>query len=123
MNLIKLPSCELHGIKGTELLIKLHAVISAIGKDSLGFSPNDISLHSLRSGAAMAMYLIAVPVFTIMLIGRWSSDASLRYIRRQAKGFSNGISTKMITHEAFFTIPEISRYDPRILGHHLNHRL
>ncbi len=35
-------------------------------------------IHSAWSGAAMAMYLAGVPVFTIMLLGRWSSDAFLR---------------------------------------------
>jgi hypothetical protein len=53
----------------------------------------------------MAMYLAGVPIFTIMLIGRWSSDAFMRYIRKQVKEFSEGISSKMIHHEQFFTIP------------------
>eukprot|EP00978_Attheya_sp_CCMP212_P021308 scaffold62029_cov65-Attheya_sp.AAC.1 len=44
----------------------------------------DIGTHSIRSAAAMAMYLAGVPVFTIMLIGRWSRDAFLHYIRRQS---------------------------------------
>jgi len=44
----------------------------------------------------MAMYLAGVPVFTIMLLGRWSSNAFLRYIRKQVKEFSRGISAKMI---------------------------
>ena len=123
VNTVLLPNGELHEIKATDLLIKLRAAVSAIGKEALGFGPKDIGLHSLRSGAAMAMYLMAVPVFTIMLIGRWSSDAFLRYIRRQVKEFSSGVSTKMIANEAFFTIPEISKEDPRISGHQLNHRL
>jgi hypothetical protein len=89
----------------------------------LGFGPNDIGLHSLRSGAAMAMYLFAVPVFTIMLLGRWSSDAFLRYIRRQVQQFSKGVSEKMVANEDFFTIPEINAEDPRITGHHLNHQM
>ena len=44
----------------------------------------------------MAMYLNEVPVYTIMLIGRWSSDAFLRYIRRQVQQFSAGVSARMI---------------------------
>jgi len=123
VSLVKLPTGDLQEIIGSELLVKLRAAAMTIGRDVLGFGPTDIGLHSLRSGAAMAMYLMAVPVFTIMLIGRWSSDAFLRYIRRQVKEFSTGVSTKMIAHEAFFTIPEISSEDPRISGHHLNHRL
>ena len=30
--------------------------------------PEDIGTHSIRSGAAMAMYLAGVPTFTIMMI-------------------------------------------------------
>jgi hypothetical protein len=53
----------------------------------------------------MAMYLEGVPVFTIMLLRRWSSNSFLRYIRKQLKEFSTGVSSKMIQHEKFFTIP------------------
>jgi hypothetical protein len=94
--------------------------ISAIGKDTLGFSPYEIGLHSARSGAAMAMYLSGVPMFTIMLLGRWSSNALLHYIRKQVKEFSSGTSQKMITKEHFFTIPLASHEDPRISNHPLN---
>ena len=33
----------------------------------------------------MAMYLGDCPVYSIMMIGRWSSDAFLRYIRKQVE--------------------------------------
>jgi hypothetical protein len=69
----------------------------------------------------MAMYLAAVPNFTIMLLGRWSSDAFLRYIRKQVKEFSSRISEKMIQNENFFTIPSASNDDPRTTNHPLNH--
>jgi hypothetical protein len=68
----------------------------------------------------MAMYLAGVPVFTIMLLGRWSSDAFLHYIRKQVKEFSTGISQKMIIHEHFFTVPSASSEDPRSRKHPLN---
>jgi hypothetical protein len=68
-------------IQGATALSHLRAAVRAIGKDKLGFGPEDMWLHSIHSGAAMAMYLGAVPIFTIMLIGRWSSDAFLHYTR------------------------------------------
>jgi hypothetical protein len=49
----------------------------------------------------MAMYLADIPVFTIMLLGHWSSDAFLRYIRKQMKEFSTEICQKMIIHGHF----------------------
>jgi hypothetical protein len=104
---------------GTELLKKLRMATTAVGPDTLGFTAKEIGLHSARSGAAMAMYLAHIPVFTIMLLGCWSIDA-LRYIRKQVKELSNGVSSKMITKETFFTIPSASTQDPRSSNHPLN---
>jgi len=120
VNKFRLPDGKLIFFSGTELLKKLRLAATAVGPDSLGFKPSELGLHSARSGAAMAMYLAHVPVFTIMLLGRWSSDAFLRYIRKQVKEFSNGISSKMITKDHFFTIPSTSDQDPRTSTHPLN---
>jgi hypothetical protein len=44
----------------------------------------EIGTRSICPGAAMAMYLAGVPVFSIMLlIGRWTSTAFLKYNRKQ----------------------------------------
>jgi hypothetical protein len=111
VNSFLLPNKKLHLFTGTELLRKLRLAATSIGPDTLGFTAEQIGLHSARSGSAMAMYLAGVPVCTIMLLGRWSSDAFLRYIRKQVKEFSSGISNKMIQNENFFTIPSISNED------------
>ncbi len=105
---------------GPQLLKRVRLAAATIGQDKLGFTPNQLGLHSARSGAAMAMYLAGIPVFTIMLLGRWSSDAFLRYIRKQVKEFSTGVSKKMIIHEHFFTVPSASNEDPRRQNHPLN---
>jgi hypothetical protein len=52
---VLLPNGQLAEIKASELLLKLHASVTAIGKDVLSFGPQDIGLHSLCSGAATAM--------------------------------------------------------------------
>jgi hypothetical protein len=49
----------------------------------------------------MKMYLAGVPVYTIMLIGRWSIDAFLRYIQKQGKQFLKDVPTKMFLHCSF----------------------
>ena len=82
---------------------------------------NDLS----RQGAAMEMYLAGVPVYTIMLIGRWSSDAFLRYIRKQVEQFSKDVAQRMLTHRSFRTIPDlairhVSIDDPRQRNHRDN---
>jgi hypothetical protein len=56
------PDGKLHYFTGTELLKHLRLATKALGESQIG-------LHSARSGAAMAIYLAGVPVFTIMLLG------------------------------------------------------
>jgi hypothetical protein len=73
----------------------------------------------------MEMYLAGVPVYTIMLIGRWSSNAFLRYIRKQVKQFLQKVAKKMQTHQSFRMIPDVaprvvSNKDPRQPDHHDN---
>jgi len=94
------------------LLNKLHSAATAVGKDVSGFSASELGLHSICSGAAMSMYLTGIPVFMIMLIGCWSSNAFLRYITKQVQKFITGISVKMIQADSFFTISEALHEDP-----------
>jgi hypothetical protein len=99
------------------LATQLQAAAKRIGKDVLGFSHLDISTHSIRLGGAMAMYLAGVPVFTIMLIGRWSaSDAFLWYIRKQVLQFSASVSK----HVDFFTLPDFDPKHPHTQAHRTN---
>ncbi len=60
----------------------------------------------------MVMYLAGVPVFTIMLLGCWSSDAFLHYICKQVKEVSSGISNRMISNKNFFTISNTTPDNP-----------
>ncbi len=71
--------------------------ICAIGEARLGISKEEIGTHSIRLGAAMAMYLGECPVYTIMLIGQWSSNTLLWYIRKQVMEFSHNVSKRMLT--------------------------
>ena len=93
-------------------LRQLRAFIRSQDYAGLGIHPDDIGLHSIRSSAAMGMYLNHVPVYTIMLLGRWSSDAFLRYIRKQVEQFSSGVSKAMIQTPVYHHVP-MSRDDPR----------
>jgi hypothetical protein len=82
----------------------LRGFISSVDFKGLGLDPKRIGIHSLCSSAAMAMYLNGVPVYTIMLLGRWSSDAFLRYIRKQVESFGSGVSSKMIVTSCFLHV-------------------
>jgi len=93
-------------VSSKELVGALRAAVVAYGEEKLGFKAEEIGTHSIRSGAAMAMYLGECPVYTIMMIGRWSSDAFLRYIRKQVEQFSRNVSRKMIQCQFFRHVPD-----------------
>ncbi len=96
----------LFSIPSTMVLDRIRSAIRSLGKEKLGFSEDKVGTHSNRSGGAMGMYLAGTPVYTIMLLGRWSSDAFMRYIRKQVLSMSHGVSSKMITYEEFYTVPD-----------------
>ena len=85
------------------------------------------------------MYLGEVPIYTIMLMGRWSSDAFVRYICKQVEQFLCDILKRMLNFCSFHHIPDIrlrrilvvnppntihhmrvSSNDPRQRNHHDN---
>ena len=78
----------------------------------LGYDADETGCHSLRYGESMVIYLshhhFRVPMYTIMIQGRWYSNKFLWYMRKQVKVFSHRISEAMISNESFnfSTIPE-----------------
>lgn len=72
---------------------------AAIGNEKLGFKPSEIGTYSNQSAAVMAMFMDDTPVYMIMLVGRWSSDAFLKYIWRQVLEFSKDMSIRMTKND------------------------
>ena len=89
-----------------ELLSSFRSNVASIGKEKLGFKPEDIGNHPNRCAAAMDMFMDNTPVYMIMLMGRRSSNAFLKYIRRQVLEFSKGMPIRMICNDIIFIIPE-----------------
>ncbi len=115
---------RLENVTSKMLLNSLEAGVAAIGCDKLGIKNGGIGTHSIRSGAAMAMYLGECPVYTIMMIGQWSSDAFLCYIRKQVEQFSHNVSRRMLRYQYHRHIqewePRVSHLDPRQRNHQNN---
>ena len=67
------------------------------------------------------MFLGECPIYTIMMIGRWSSDAFLWYIRKQVEQFSHNVSNRMLHFQFHRHIPDmeprVSHLDPRQRNH------
>ena len=101
-------------INSREVLVVLRSTVDTIGAKTLGFTSDEIGTHSVRASLAMMMYLAREPVYTIMLVGRWSSDAFLAYIEKQVKEFTRGVSSRMLQLDSFFNVPlaRIAQKDP-----------
>jgi hypothetical protein len=72
------------------------------GFNSFGFHPHEIGNRSIRSGAAMSLFLMDHSPAKIMILGRWSSDAFLVYIRPQVLEWTHNMSWDMIHLDTFF---------------------
>ena len=102
------------GSNQTRSFIKSH--VKSLGQDRLGIDAKQVGTHSLRSSCAMLLYLTNVRTSTIMLLGRWKSDAFLLYLRRQVKEFTQQVTHQMGAQpDLFFTIP---KEDPQSLPPH-----
>jgi hypothetical protein len=66
-----------------------------------GMQPDEIGTRSIRSGAAMALFLKNHSVEKIKILGRWSSDAFLVYIRPQVMEWTNIMAQDMANTEGF----------------------
>jgi hypothetical protein len=98
------PNGQTEEIKSSQVRDKLKTIVAVIGEEVLGFTKEDIGLHSVRSGGAMAMFLSGTSTIIIQRIGRWSSEAFLEYIREQVESFTAGVSQNMINFEHFFNL-------------------
>ena len=97
---------QIEHITSKEINKVLEEGVASIGYEVLGIRQGELGSYSVRLGVAMAMYLGECPVYSIMMIGRWSSDAFLRYIQKQVEQFSHNISRRMLQFQFFRHIPE-----------------
>jgi hypothetical protein len=87
----------------TKLLLRCTCSLFG-GHDIFGFHPHEIGNRSIRSGAAMSMFLQNHSTPKIMIMGRWSSDAFLVYLRPQALEWANNMSSSMINFDSFMDL-------------------
>ena len=71
------------------------------GEATFGFSPDSIGNKSIRSGAAMSLFLNKYTADQIMILGRWKSQSFLDYIRPQIAEMLIGFSRDMVSFESF----------------------
>ena len=95
---------KVYCITGAAISRLIKKTVKYICRDKLGFVPEDVGIHSNRSACAMAMHLANIPVYTIILIGRWSFDTFLLYTQKQVQEFTQGFVNKMLLTGDCFTI-------------------
>ena len=71
---------KLYQITSKDNINFLRKTVTSMDNEHLGFGPNEIGTHSIRSGGAMSMKLANISDTTIRLIRRWKSDSFLKYI-------------------------------------------
>jgi hypothetical protein len=113
---------HINHVTSKQVIAAMRDGVQAIGEDVLHIKKTEIGTHSIRLGAAMAMFLSNCSACLIMMIGRWSSDAFLRYIRKQVEKFSHNVSSKMANqmfhrHIPTYTSPSVPNHDPRQRNH------
>lgn len=66
-----------------------------------GIASHELSARSLRAGGAMAMLCANIDFDTIKLLGRWYSDAMVRYLHAQAQPVVQQLAVKMYNHGTY----------------------
>ena len=66
-----------------------------------GIPADKITSYSLRSGGATALLCAEVDTRTIQLVGRWRSDAMIRYLRVMAIGITNNLAKQMLAYGGY----------------------
>ena len=90
-----LPAGRRAHVTCNHLTLALRSSCRHIGA-SLGLLPSDISARALRAGGAMALLRADVDPMVVRLMGRWKSDAMIRYLHRSALDTSD-LSARMLT--------------------------
>jgi len=88
-----------------DITANLRQAVTVLTPTALGFELKDIEARSLRSGGAMALLISNVDTDKIRLLGRWKSDAMLRYLHVQALPLSYRFAERMIANGSFTLHP------------------
>lgn len=76
-----------------------------------GIDPAHLSARSLRPGGATALLCANIDADVIQLLGRWKSDAMLRYLRVAALAHSSNLADRMLAAGAYTFAPNTCTED------------
>jgi hypothetical protein len=79
----------------------------------VGLVEADMSARSLRAGGAMALLCAQVDDDIIQLLGRWRSDAMLRYLHLQARPVMRNFAAHMLQHGMYDLVQNVQQQNPQ----------
>lgn len=97
---------EIVRVTSKVMIQHMRNTVDLLGKENLGFTKNDVGIHSIRSSFAMFIILNGIEPAIVQLQGRWKSAAFMDYVRPQVSDFSRGLSEIMTRDSEFYTVPE-----------------
>ena len=95
---------ELKNFTKNDILLVFRGNTKSIQKDKMGYNSEEIGTHSNRSAASIAIFIDNIPCYMIILLGCWSLDSFLKYMRHQVLECSKGISLRMIKNDILYLI-------------------
>jgi len=98
-------------VVSTNVRDALRQAITVLGTHTLDIRPTDVEARSLRAGGATAMLVAGIDSNIIQLVGRWKSDAMLRYLHVSANPAMRQYAAQMfhqgsITFNPGTTVPQ-----------------
>jgi hypothetical protein len=89
-------------VSSNDVCNSLRHSLARMGPHTLGIQPHEINARSLRAGGATALLCANVDQNSIQLLGRWKSDAMIRYLHIAANPHTRQYAKQMITGHASF---------------------
>jgi hypothetical protein len=87
-------------VNPSDITQALRKGLVSMGPDTFDINPGDISARSLRAGGATALLCANIDHDTIQLLGRWKSDAMIRYLHISANPAIQRYAHLMFVHGA-----------------------
>jgi hypothetical protein len=87
----------------TDIRTALRRSLAALGPAKLGIRPDELEARSLRAGGATLLLCATVDQNSIQLLGRWKSDAMIRYLHISVNPHVQQYAKRMYTsgHSSF----------------------
>ena len=83
--------------------------VAKIIRLQVGFNPEDVNTCSMRACRTMSLLLTIVNENTIRIVGKWHSNAIMRYVHTLEKISTQGLVTCMVQCGDYALIPTVHR--------------